>query len=406
MPVKSLMELALTACLKNHREIDSVGDFLTYELVRPILLKIDNAHQLRQIELNSPQIQGDTGEVWLKIIERDFPMELKTTAYKPPDPTKWYRVWEKYKKDHDRALEESENKLKNALNGLMAKKQSNMSGIADKNLDKKLLPRTAVRRSGWGQRDPTSGTFAFSRGSRTKTNTGASVMRKVRREVKEIANIHGSLSRPTRGQAALTRPARAPTAMVNDVRRASQPVYRPTPKPVASAVEEYEERATYLSDSGDEDSRNELFDDEDEDEELRQPPARKSFVKSSATSLLKKRPAAMSSTSPGKSRAPISTSSAPRLATKRSGILSNNYKPAGSRAQTVSSTSSSSTRPASSSDSARPSQRLPRVQTSPPPAPNPGPSSPPPPPLSAPISADAQSRKRKAVNIFMSRKKR
>ncbi|KAI5466776.1 RNA polymerase II transcription factor SIII subunit A-domain-containing protein [Mariannaea sp. PMI_226] len=423
MPVKSLMELAMTACLKNHRELDSVGDFLTYEHVRPILMKVDNAHQLRQIELNSPQIEGDTGEVWLKIIEREFPMEYKTKAYKPTNPKKWHRVWEKYKKDHDRALEESEKKLMNALAGLRQDKEKNTSRIADKTLDRKLLPRTAIKKSSWGgswgQRDPNSGTFAFTKGSRTKTNTGASVMRRVRREVKEIANIHGSLSRPVRGSAALTRPIKPPTGMVNDYRRAAQPVYRPTPRPLSSAVEEYEERATYLSDSeGGDSDRDALFDEDEEDTEdygrYAEPaparsPTRKTFAKSSATSLLKKRPGSTTSISPAKPRVPAASSTS-KVTTKRSGILSNSYKPDAAKTTRISSSNSTTSArappPASELPPPKPSHHhLPRTQTSPPLAPNPGPSSPPP-PLSMSGPADSQPRKRKSVNIFMSRKKR
>lgn len=411
MPVKSLMTMALSACMKHSRDIDSFGDLIAYDLIRPILLKIDNAHQLRQIELNSPQLEGEMGEIWLKLIEKEFPMEVKATAYKPSDPKKWYKVWERYKKDHDRALQESEAKLKMALNGLRQAKENNMSSIADKKLDKKLLPRTARKApwgsSSWGQRDPHASTFSFGRGTRTKTNTGASVMRKVRREVKEIANIHGSLSRVTKGSAALTRPARAPASMVNDVRRRAQPSYRTQP---VAAVTEYEERATYLSDSDDSDDSdaNDLFDDDRSEDEERLP-TRKS-VKSSSRSLLK-RPASKPVMVSIKSRAPAvpaSSSSASRPV-KRGGILSNKFKPGGSKTQLVQSKPSSS-KATSSSGSSKPPQKPPqrshreRISPPPPPAADTGSWSPPSSSMAA--SAEGQSRKRKSVNIFMSSKKK
>ncbi|KAH7171214.1 RNA polymerase II transcription factor SIII subunit A,putative [Dactylonectria macrodidyma] len=399
MPVKSLMELATAACIKNIRELESVGDYLPYENVRNILSRVDNAHQLRQIEINSPQIDGETGEIWLKIIQRDFPMEYKATAYKPPNPSKWYRVWERYKKDHDQALQESEAKLMNALNGLKQTKIMNTSRI----VDRKLLPRAGPKRGWGGPRDHTTTTLAFARGSRTKTANGASVMRKVRREVKEIASIHGALSRPVRGSAALSRPTKAPAAMVNDYRRAAQPVFRPTPKEeLSSAVMEHEERATFISDSEEDDNDgNELF---DEDEPPARAPASKSVARSSAASLLKTRPGASSSASTAKNYTSPSTSSAPRTTTKRSGLLSNSYKSSAAKPQVTTKRVSAPPRPASSPEPSKPAQRLPRDPTSPPPAPSHLLSSPP--PTDAPTALNAQPRKRKAVDIFMKRKKR
>ncbi|KAL7932628.1 RNA polymerase II transcription factor SIII subunit A domain-containing protein [Trichoderma chlorosporum] len=252
--VKSLREIALMACLKNIRDIDNIG-FLSYETVRDLLIKIDNAAQLRQIELNSPQIEGQTAEVWLKFIERDFPLESKTKAYQPRDPKKWYKVWEKYKNEHDAALQESENKLKSALAGLRQDKEKNTSKI----VSGKALPSSAkfaIKRY-TGPREGSSNALTFGGGSRTKTANGASVMRKVRREVKEIANIHGSLSRPIKAPSRRPIVMKAPVAMVNDRKRAAQPAYRPAPKEPAShleaALEEFERRAAFISDSEDDD---------------------------------------------------------------------------------------------------------------------------------------------------------
>lgn len=408
MPVKSLFDLATTACLKNIRELDTVGDYLPYQNVRHILLRIDNAAQLRQIELNSPQIEGETGEIWLKIIEREFPMEAKSKAYKPQNPKKWYRVWEKYKKDHDQALEESEKKLMNALAGLKENKEKKTSRI----VDRKLLPRAGHvgpigAKRGWGQRDSAGNTMTFNRGSRTKTANGASVMRKVRREVKEIANIHGSLSRVApKGSASLTKLRKAPPGIVNARRIAAQPAFRPTPKEDlrSAAVEEYEERATFLSDSEEEEGGHlqDLFDayeDEVEDEESSAPsPARKTVSKPS-TSTLSKRPTSSSAASP------------PKPTVKRSGILSNSYKPPASRPPTkpLPSNTATSSKPRQAAESSRSESRsestkatnvLPRTQNSPPPR------SSSPPEQGPAASMQAVVRKRKAVNIFMGRKKR
>ncbi|PHH82601.1 hypothetical protein CDD82_5445 [Ophiocordyceps australis] len=219
MPLKSLFELATSACLQHIKEINSIGDFLPYPTMRHILTKIESATQLRQIELNSPQIQGETGEIWTKIIENDFPLEYRANTYLPSSPDKWYRVWQKYKREHDAALKQSEEQLKSALLGLQEDKEKNVSKI----VERKHLP-PAGRTKRFPSRDTGASRFSFASGSRTKTHNGASVMKRVRREVQEIATIHGALSRvvkaPVRSAAAkLPVPATSATTMAYHGRR-------------------------------------------------------------------------------------------------------------------------------------------------------------------------------------------
>jgi elongin-A len=386
MPAKSLLELATTACIKNIRELDSVGTYLLYQTVRPLLLKIDNPKQLRTIELNSPQIQGETGEVWLKIIRHEFPMEFRQKAYKPPNPTKWYRVYDKYKADHQKALDESEAKLKSAFIGLQQDRAKTKTMIVD---DRRLLPqggRVGPKKPwGFGARDPNGSTLAFTRGSRTKTNTGASVMRKVRRETKEIASIHGALSRPTQSSNAITKLRKAPAAMVNDYQRAAKPAIRapvskPTPsKPTPSEiVEAHEERAQYITDSDSDDGGGEdLFDDDPS-------PPRK--VASRPSSSAPRR------SPPGPSR--------PATTVKRSGLLSNSYK--GPKTQAAATPSQPrSSRPAKQEKRSPVPER--RVLSS---SPEAGPSSSPPPASAARPPPAINPRKRKGTDIFMKPKRR
>ncbi|KFA72959.1 hypothetical protein S40288_05064 [Stachybotrys chartarum IBT 40288] len=420
MPVKSLLELAVATCIKNIRELESVGDYLPYQTVKDILLKVDNAPQLRQIEINSPQIEGETGEIWLKIIERDFPMELKANYYKPSNPKKWYKVWEKYKHDHDAALEESERKLKNALAGLREDKEKNTSKIVH---NKKYLPRESGKKRGWG-RDPNTSTLNFNSGSRTKLSNGASVMRKVRREVKEIATIHGVLARSIKGPAQRTQLRSAPPAMVNDHRRAAQPVYRPLPKisEPSVAVAKHEERATFISDSEDDDDDNNNDDEPneqfDEDEELSdQRPKKTARVAKDQDPRIRKAAPAYS----GHARPPAhtGTSSSPHKILggglrKGSGLLSNSYKPSVPKPKVEGSVLKST--PASSSNinnkpkpapieepPRRPAHQLPKVQSSPP-ASSAGSSLPTPQPSSLSVS-EAPNRKRKPANVFVKRKR-
>ncbi|KAL6854703.1 RNA polymerase II transcription factor SIII subunit A domain-containing protein [Trichoderma novae-zelandiae] len=250
--VKSLRELAIMACFKNVCDIDNIG-FLSYETVRDLLARVETAAQLRQIELNSPHLEGQTAELWVRLIERDFPVESKLMGYRPKDPAKWYKIWDRYKVEQTQALKESRNRLKAALAGLQEEQDKKSSKI----IELAAVPSSkkgAIRRA-HGPRETSSSALLFGGGSRTKTVTGASVMRKVRREVKEIAKIHGNLSRPIRAPSARPTVAKAPEAMINDRKRAAQPAYRPalqepaTASPLEAALADFERRATFLSDS-------------------------------------------------------------------------------------------------------------------------------------------------------------
>ncbi|KAG5928113.1 hypothetical protein E4U53_002740 [Claviceps sorghi] len=339
MPVKSLFDLATAMCVKNLKGLESIGDFLPYEAVRHILLKIESASQLRQVELNSPQIQGQTGEIWLKLIERDFPLEYKNKAYKPQDPDHWYRVWEKYKKDHDRAIQESEDKLKNALAGLRQDKEKNTSRIIERKLLPKTLKLAGAKKLYSGHRDAHSNSLTFNAGSRTKTNNGASVMRKVRREVREIATIHGSLSKPIRvptRQSQLSQLQRAPAAMINDYRRAAQPQYRSSAAlspEEPSALAEHEERATFISDSEDNDDGDDGDDGDNVFDDDAMPRAPSKFIAkprpvmhAPSSSLLNKTSTSSSQATPSTSRASTpSIASSPAKKVSR-GLLSIRFR--------------------------------------------------------------------------------
>ncbi|POR31305.1 Elongin-A [Tolypocladium paradoxum] len=453
-PIKSLMEIATMVCIKNIKGLESVGDYLPYESVRHILLKVDSAYQMRQIELNSPQLQGETGEIWIKIIENDFPLEYKATAYKPQSPDKWYRVWEKYKKEHDLAIEESENKLKNALAGLQEVKEKNTSKI----IGRKYLPRagrTGPKRA-WGQRDTTSSALTFNAGGRTKTNTGASVMRKVRREVKEIAAIHGQRSRPIQGPTRQTEVRRAPPAMVNDYRRAANPQYRSTNKAPESlsAVEQYEKRATFISDSEDDDDApfGEAAKKPTTKPAAKKPataPVKNSVAEAAKVSLLKKKPTIQptvlrpaSSTKPAVKAQPTtpatprqtaktttttntatpqkqdkpgtvtkpSTTTTTTTAGKGAATLANKFRrsPTKPRATSNSPADSATTRPSAVPDQPLPEadSHLPAARTTPPREGSAGPSSSEELVAALAEAAPVPTRKRKAIDIFMRPKKR
>ncbi|KAG6224058.1 hypothetical protein E4U26_004032 [Claviceps purpurea] len=426
MPPKSLLELTTAACLKNLKTLESIGDFLPYDAVRHILLKVESPHQLRKIELNSPHIKGHTAELWLKLIEKDFPLEYKNNAYKPQNPDHWYRVWQKYKKEHDAAIKSSEAKLKDALAGLRQDKEQNTSRIIERKLLPKSLRMAGAKKMYSGQRDVQSNSLTFNGGCRTKVNTGASVMRKVRREVKEIATIHGSLSKSIQAPikpAQLSQIQKAPASMISDYRRSSQPQYRSTAAlapETPSALLEHEKRATFISDSED----NEDFDgDFDEmpkasSKLIRKP---KPILQPSppSTSLLKNKSPKVSSSQPTplttRPSTPSATSSTVRKIKAPGSLLANKFK--GKAAGKPSTLSRPKASPAETAVVAMPAPqseaaKVPRslatsTQASPSPASASGLSPPlrrPTRPVAAPVpSSPCVPRKRKPVDIFMRR---
>ncbi|KAJ9157931.1 hypothetical protein NKR23_g582 [Pleurostoma richardsiae] len=222
MPPRSLVEMCTAVCYHNLAHITDIGD-MSYELMRPILMKIETADQLRLLEQNSPHIQGEDAEVWKKLIAKDFSIDAKKKNYVPRNPKSWYRVYARYQKEEREAMAIAEKQLMESFAGIKKEKEKHISKIVDPRLLSNVANQPGKRRRGGASG---SSRLGFGGGKRTNGNDGKSVMSKVRREVSEIANrLH--LSTPT-GQLS-ARPGqikKAPEAMINDHRIAAQPAIR------------------------------------------------------------------------------------------------------------------------------------------------------------------------------------
>lgn len=69
--VRSLFDIALHTCIQQAARISDVGN-TPYHLVRPILKRL-NAKQLATLEENSPSVTPESDELWLLLLEKDFP---------------------------------------------------------------------------------------------------------------------------------------------------------------------------------------------------------------------------------------------------------------------------------------------------------------------------------------------
>ncbi|KAI0102958.1 hypothetical protein GGR51DRAFT_550219 [Nemania sp. FL0031] len=189
--VKSLIDLCTAVCLRNIKDIDDMG-YAPYGIVRPILQKIDNAAQLRRIEMNSPHLEGETAECWKRLIARDFPVLDERHRYVPTNPKSWHKVYAKYHHLDRSAKREAEEKLKNAFKEIKKEKDTNVSRVI--NYDSRKLPRLprdvkpqVGTRPKSNRMGPDQSELRFTGGSRTKTNTPKSLLKRAIREAKEIS---------------------------------------------------------------------------------------------------------------------------------------------------------------------------------------------------------------------------
>lgn len=224
MAPPSLVDICIRKCIKHASMIHDLGD-LPIHLAKPILRRIDNVKQLREIELNSPQFADETIEIWKKLIARDFPNWHKKN-YIPKNPRSWYRVYAKYKKESDAELAAAQDKLKNAFSALKADKAAMTTGSIETR-DLPRLPKDG--RPVGGTRGPGRGLpdhLTWGGGSRTKLTDGQSFLKKARREAREyayrrqLATPMGKLKVPE-GQI-----KKAPDAMVQQYRVQRQDEFR------------------------------------------------------------------------------------------------------------------------------------------------------------------------------------
>lgn len=231
--VKSLVELCTAVCIKNIKDVTDIGS-MAYPTVRTILLQINSAKQLRHLEINSPQLEGDDAECWIRLINRDFPVLAKRHNFEPKNPTSWHKIYARYERLEAEQKREAEEKLKAAFAGIKKEKQENVSTIVD--FDRRKLPRPprdgrgggGPRKPGMGRRGggPDEGDLRFTGGTRTKVTSAQSILKKARREAREIS-ARNRLATPT-GLLPVNRSQiiSAPKGMVEAARIKAQPATR------------------------------------------------------------------------------------------------------------------------------------------------------------------------------------
>jgi elongin-A len=411
MPAKSLVELCTRVCIRHIHEVTSLGDLLldNNDYVRHILLRVDNAAQLQEIEENSPQLQGELEEFWRRLIQRDFPTLQKRKNYIPQRADQWHKVYAKLLKEQKAERAEARQALQANFADIKKEKDKHVSRILDKRESRLLLKQGSGRGLGIrraGGRDLPS-TLNFGAGSRMKMTTGRSVMKRVRREVREIANARSTLSTPS-GIRSIPKSGikMAPQAMINDREIAAQPaistssaIRRQTqakiPKPIPASS------GNYISDSDSEDGDDCV---EEEDPLFDEEKPRSRLAKSQPST---KDAATFTTSQPLTS--PTLKKTVPLASKRGGGLLSNAYQPPEMKDMvkpaSASNSMSSAQRPKSAGHQASPSTTASSPHVSPPLKAADRSSSPP--KLVAGLGQDSMlPRKRRAVDIFMKPNKR
>lgn len=240
MMVKSLVELCLAVCTRNIKDINDMGD-IPFSLVRPIIMKIDNPVQLRKIEISSPHFEEETEELWRRFITRDFPVLSERHKFAPKNPRSWHKIYAKYQRldiDGKRAAEE---KLKNAYKEIKKEKDQTLSQVVTYD-SRKLprLPRDVKPQVGQRPKGPRFGTdqseLRFTGGSRTKTNTPKSLLKRAMREAKEISSKN-RLNTLAATRVPSRQIVRAPAGMVQEKINNARPLtgIRPPPTRLESS---------------------------------------------------------------------------------------------------------------------------------------------------------------------------
>ncbi|PGH08895.1 elongin-A [Blastomyces parvus] len=144
MPAPSLVHLARKACIKIIKRIDDIG-LARYDLIRPILQKIENPEHLRELELKSPHLLEHDAELWMEFIKRDIPGSAKLIL--PENPDSWYDVYHELLEKAAMEVNKDAERMKLALLGLDSKKARHSSKVVD--MRKIHLPKekpTAIQR--------------------------------------------------------------------------------------------------------------------------------------------------------------------------------------------------------------------------------------------------------------------
>lgn len=194
MPAQTLRKLATQAAI---RVYDIIFDFadMPYEMAHPILQKIQDPHQLEEIEKNNPQMADSTEELWKSFIARDIPNWEEKMCY-PKNPRSWGKVYHYMMREEKKRIAADEEVLRKSMQSESLKKARAAPVYVEKVLphpraeDETNFYIDGVKRSqhqsqsgsGWGEKKPTL----------KNAKTGRDAIAAIRRQNALAANARAS----------------------------------------------------------------------------------------------------------------------------------------------------------------------------------------------------------------------
>ncbi|KAK8183174.1 RNA polymerase II transcription factor SIII subunit A-domain-containing protein [Phyllosticta capitalensis] len=225
MPAPSLFDIVKRRLQRSVQLIVDVGD-MPFHVVEPVLKKIENPSQLKEIEENSPHIAEDTAPMWEIFIRRDIQgwQEKVNAVGRHKISAKLYF---KLEEAQTRQIEKEKAELRAKLAQGEKERQKNTSTLINRAFDPARNRRTQTFSHSYAvTRDPRNYTFAP--GETKKRLTGRGIIAKAQQKTQNMISARRTVANHfvSRRNSQLT----APKSMLGGS-RAPQPIDRGTQAP-------------------------------------------------------------------------------------------------------------------------------------------------------------------------------
>jgi len=142
MPPNSLTIMCKNKLMKEVDNLTDIGN-IPFELMKPVLQRISRPDQLRRLEISCAQLRGKTGDIWMKLIQRDAGKHAE--SIKGADIKDWYKTYTDLKARQ--AVDDANAKEVLAARMSALRKQNNQNK-AELDLNGTLVPENSPNRVG------------------------------------------------------------------------------------------------------------------------------------------------------------------------------------------------------------------------------------------------------------------